>query len=118
MDRSYAPLQQFPINEPMERVVVDILGPFPRSDKENRYVLVALYYFTKSPEAYALPDLEEETVAEAMLEAFFSQIGVPQELHTDQGRNFKSRVFTEVPTAGHWENVDDPLHLQSDGLVK
>lgn len=49
----------------MEIVKVNILGPFPCSDKGNRFVLVTLDYFTKWPEAYILPDQEAETVAEA-----------------------------------------------------
>ena len=33
----------------MERVAVDVMGPFPRTDAGNRYVLVAMDYFTKWP---------------------------------------------------------------------
>ncbi|MGH0120013.1 UNVERIFIED_CONTAM: hypothetical protein FKN15_063827 [Acipenser sinensis] len=61
-------------------------------EKGNQFVLMALDYFTKWPEAYALPDQEAETVAEALLEGFFSRFGILQELHSDQGHNFKSRA--------------------------
>jgi len=46
--RSHAPLQQYLVGAPMERVGVDILGPFPTTDGGNRYVLLAMDYFTKS----------------------------------------------------------------------
>ena len=49
---SHAPLQQFHVGAPMERVAVDVVGPLPRSEKGNRYVLSAIDYFTKWPEAY------------------------------------------------------------------
>lgn len=117
--RSHAPLQQYQVGGPMERVAVDVLGPFPRSEKGNRFVLVALDYFTKWPEAYALPDQEAETVAEALLEGFFSRFGIPQELHSDQGRNFESRVFAEMcRRMGIQKTRTTPLHPQSDGLVE
>lgn len=45
--RSHAPLQQYQVGAPMERVRVDILGPFPVTDQGNRYILVAMDYFTK-----------------------------------------------------------------------
>lgn len=56
--QSHAPLQQWLVGGPMERVAVDNLGPFPVFNKCNRFVLVAMDYFSKWPEAYALPDQE------------------------------------------------------------
>ena len=44
--RSHAPLQQFQVEAPMERVGVDIVGLFPTTDQWNHYVLVAMDYFT------------------------------------------------------------------------
>ena len=43
--RSHAPLQQYQVGAPMERVGVNILGPFPTTDSGNGYVLVAMDYF-------------------------------------------------------------------------
>lgn len=79
----------------MERVGVDIIGPFPHSDRGNQLILVA----TKWPETYALPDQEADTVAEALLEGFFCRFRVPQQLHSDQAHNFEFLVFDEMLTA-------------------
>lgn len=72
-DRSHANLQQFPTGSPMERVGIDVLGPFPLTDKGNRYVLTAMDYSTKWPEAYSLPDQEAEIAVEALIEGMFSR---------------------------------------------
>lgn len=48
-------------------------------------VLVAIDYFTKWLEAYALSDQEAGTVVEAQLEGFF---GFHEEVHSNQGRKF------------------------------
>ena len=74
-------LQLYNVGEPMERVAIDVLGPLP-------YILIAMDYFSKWPKAYALPNQEAVTVAGVLVSQFFSQFGVPGELHFDQGRNF------------------------------
>ena len=42
-----APLQQELCGNPMDRIAIDFLGPLPRTDKGNEYILVAQDYFTK-----------------------------------------------------------------------
>ncbi|CAL9703524.1 unnamed protein product [Knipowitschia caucasica] len=117
--RSHAPLQQYLVGAPMERVGVDILGPFPVTDTGNRYVLVAMDYFTKWPEAYAVPDQSAATTAGRLVDEMFTRFGVPSELHSDQGRNFESQVFSEVcRLLGIKKTRTTPLHPQSDGLVE
>ena len=75
---------------------MDILGPLPLTDRGNKYVLVVGDYFTKWVEAYAMPNMEAGTVAELFVSRFVCQFGVPDVLHTDQGRNFESALLKEV----------------------
>lgn len=117
--RSHAPLQQYLVGAPMERIGVDILGPFPVTDAGNRYVLVAMDYFSKWPEAYAVPDQSAVTTARTLVDEMFTRFGVPEELHSDQGRNFESQVLGEVcRRLGVRKTRTTPLHPQSDGLVE
>lgn len=117
--RSHAQLQQFPVGAPMERVGVDVVGPFPTTDSGNRWVLTAMDYFTKWPEAYALPDQEAETIVDALTAGMFSRFGAAESIHSDQGRNFESRVFaTMCERLGMHKTRTTPLHPQSDGLVE
>ena len=44
----------------MERVAVDIAGHLPCMPRGNHYILVALDYFSKWPEAYEIPDHEAD----------------------------------------------------------
>lgn len=43
---------------PMERICIDIVGPFPVCPNGNKYALVVTDYFTKYVEAYAIPNQE------------------------------------------------------------
>ena len=40
-------LQQYNVGAPMERVAIDVLGPLPQSRNGNKYLLIAMDYFTK-----------------------------------------------------------------------
>ncbi|UYV72285.1 K02A2.6-like, partial [Cordylochernes scorpioides] len=117
--RSRARLKTYNVGAPVERIAIDIMGPLPRSDKGNRYILVAMDYFTKWPEAFPLADQEAETVAETFISQFFSRFGVPMQIHTDQRRNFESRLFAQMcKLLGSHKTRTTPLHPQSDGMVE
>ena len=94
--RRVSPLQQYLVGEPMERVAVDLLGPLPRSDSGNCWIMVVGDYCSKWMEAYPLPDAKAETVANKFVGEFVCRFGVPLELHSDQGTNFESAVFAEM----------------------
>ena len=91
-----APLQQCPVGAPLEKVAMDILGPLPETDRGNIYVLIVGDYFTKWMEAYPLPDQKANTIARVFVEKCICRVGVPRELHTDQGRNFEAGVVQGV----------------------
>ena len=88
--RRVAPMRQYNVGAPFERIAIDVAGPFPTTDGGNKYILVAMDYFSKWAEAYALPNQEAATVAEVLTKEMFSRFGIPLELHCDQGRNFES----------------------------
>lgn len=103
----------------MERVATDVLGSLPETERRNKYILIAMDYLSKWPEAYALPDQEVVTVADVLVSQFFHRFGVPAELHSDQGRNFESLVFQEICTLlGIHKTWTTSLHPQSDGMVE
>ncbi|CAI5638952.1 unnamed protein product [Oreochromis niloticus] len=71
------------------------------------------------PEAYAVPDQSAVTTARTLVDEMFTRFGVPEELHSDQGRNFESQVLGEVcRRLGVRKTRTTPLHPQSDGLVE
>ena len=76
-------------------------------------------YFSKWPEAYALPNQEAVNVADVLVSQFFSRFGVPGELHSDQGQNFELAVFQEVCTLlGIHKTRTTALHPKSNGMVE
>ena len=63
----------------MERIAVDILGPLPKTNDGNQYIVIAQDYFTKWPEAFPVADQKATTVADVLVNQFFTRFGIPQE---------------------------------------
>jgi len=90
------PMTSYQAGAPMERVHLDFLGPLPKTPAGNEHVLVMVDQFTKWVECIPLPSQTAEVTAQAAITEFFSRFGYPFELHTDQGRNFRSQLFSSV----------------------
>ncbi|MCG8033309.1 MAG: DDE-type integrase/transposase/recombinase [Candidatus Thiodiazotropha taylori] len=91
-----APLKEYSVGFPMDRVSVDVLGPFPVTKAGSRFILVVQDNFTKFVEAYAIANQTAETVAHKLVMEFFTKYGLPLDLHSDQGKNFQSELFRQV----------------------
>ena len=114
-----APMAQYNVGAPMERLAADILGPLPVSDSGNKYLLIVAGYFTKWTEAFPIQNQEASTVAEKIVKEVVSQFGVPLSIHSDQGRNFELTVFTEMCHLLRIKKTrTTPFHPQSDGMVE
>ncbi|XP_046707916.1 uncharacterized protein LOC124387547 [Silurus meridionalis] len=121
--RSPVPAHRAPMGgsqsvRPFERVAMDILE-LPATSKGNRYVLVVEDYFTKFVNLYALPNQSAQTVAQCLFEDYVLLHGVPETLHSDQGRQFEAEV---VQTLCRLLNIKKtrttPYHPKSDSMVE
>ncbi|KAJ8037468.1 hypothetical protein HOLleu_18285 [Holothuria leucospilota] len=114
-----AGMQTYIVGTPMLRCALDIMGPLPMSYQGNKYILVVADYFTKWTEAFAMPDQEASTVADILVKQFICRFGIPQELHSDQGRQFESLLFQEMCKLLDIEKTrTTAFHPQSDGMVE
>ncbi|GBM73782.1 Transposon Ty3-I Gag-Pol polyprotein [Araneus ventricosus] len=112
--RTKGRLQRYNVGAPFERMALDILGPFPVTTKGNRYVLVLMDYFTKWPEAIPIPD-QERTIVRIWISCY----GVPVILHSDQGTNFNSTLFTKLcKLLGILKTRTTALHPESEGMAE
>ena len=76
-------------------------------------------HFTRWQDALALPDATAPTVATALDERVVCYFGLPEEIHTDQGAQFESELFTELCTL--WQvnrSHTTPYHPRSNGIVE
>ena len=89
-------LGQYHAGAPMDRVMIDVLGPLSKTPRGNTVILMMIDQFTKWVECIPLPNQSTEVVAKAVIDEFFSRFGCPLEIHTDQGRNFTGNLFVSL----------------------
>ena len=112
------PLQPVLATRPWEMVAVDVLK-VPISTKGNQYLLVVQDYFSKWPFARPMPDQKAERIVQVLKNEVFTVVGPPKKLHSDQGRNFESKLLRDLCTAfGVSKSHTTPYHPMGDGLVE
>ncbi|KAL0153020.1 hypothetical protein M9458_051619 [Cirrhinus mrigala] len=116
---SPAPLTPIPvIGEPFDRIVLDCVGPLPKTKSGHAYLLTLMCAATRFPEAIPILSLRAKTIVKALV-GFFSTFGLPRVVQTDQGTNFMSRVFNQILTQLHIKHiVSSPYHPESQGSLE
>jgi hypothetical protein len=94
--RGRASMRRYDAGMPMEEICIDLMGPFPESERGNKYVLVVVDSFSKWMEAYPVKNIEAKTVAEALVKEFISRFGVPYWIKSDRGKQFECELFNSM----------------------
>jgi hypothetical protein len=84
------------IGQPFSRIGIDIKGPLPITKNNNRYIIVAMDYFTKWPEAKAISNIRANTVAEFIYKEIICRHGVPEEILSDCKTSFVNMVIKNL----------------------
>ena len=106
------------VAKPFQRIAMDFIGPLPRTQRGNHFILTMCDYSTRYPEAILLPSTEAGRVAMELV-SVFAHVGVPDEILTDQGSNFMSALLGEVYGLMNIQRIrTTPYHPQTDGLIE
>ena len=111
-----APLKPIPaVGEPFSRVLIDCVGPLPKTKLGNQYLLTIMCVSSRFPEAVPLRNIKAHTI----LFKFFTFVGLPKAVQSDQGSNFMSEVFQQMM---HQLNImqykSAAYHPQSQGAIE
>lgn len=91
-----APLLPIPaFEEPLSRIFIDCAVPLPKTKAGHQYLLTSICTLTRFPEAIPLRNIKTPTIVKALVK-FFTLVGLPKIIQSDQGSNFMSRVFQQV----------------------
>ncbi|CAJ2637852.1 unnamed protein product [Trifolium pratense] len=91
---------------------MDLLGPFPTAAGQNKYLIVAVDYFTKWIEAEPLAHITTFNVLRFFKRNILARFGIPQVVVTDNGTQFTDKKVREfmakIGTTQHFTSVEHP----------
>jgi hypothetical protein len=91
---------------------MDILGPFTQGSYQNKYLIMAVDYFTKWIEAEALAKITSFNILRFYKRNVLARFGIPQALVTDNGTQFTDQNFrnfvARLGTKHHFTPVEHP----------
>nr|XP_055054187.1 uncharacterized protein LOC129439536 [Misgurnus anguillicaudatus] len=114
-----APLVPIPVvGEPFEHIIIDCVGPLPKTRAGNQYLLTIMCAATRFPEAIPLRKITAPVIIRALVK-FFSTFGLPRIVQSDQGTNFLSKLFAQVlQTLKISHRVASAYHPESQGALE
>ena len=112
-------LHPIPVDSPFYRIGIDFVGPLPRTSKGNKYIIVAIDYLTKWPEARAVRDATAKNVVKFLYEDIICRHGCPSKILSDRGSHFNNQLVTQLMEQFHIRhNLSTPYHPRTNGLVE
>ncbi|XP_066965514.1 uncharacterized protein [Macrobrachium rosenbergii] len=103
---------------PFEKVILDCVGPLPKSKNKNQYLMTVMCSSIRYPDAVPLRNISAKTLIPHLVK-IFTQYGIPRIVQTDRGTNFTSTLFQEVmKVMGIKHSMSTVYHPQSQGCLE
>jgi len=113
-----SPVGKFAPSPCFSHIHVDIVGPLPQS-RNKQYCLTIIDRTTARPEAIPTNRITVEAVAQLLVKHRISRFGAPLFIQSNQGRQFKSKLFRSVSELLGAKKVGTTcFHPASNGKVE
>jgi len=80
---------------PFQKIYIDFLGKYPRSRGGNSYVFIVVDHFSKFTLLKGMREATSAGVIRFLRQEVFNKFGVPALLHSNNGKQFASKQFSE-----------------------
>ena len=98
---------------------LDIMGPFPTTVRQLKFLVVGIDYFTKWVEAEALATITEENIRSFVWRCIICRFSIPRVLVSDNGKQFDNDSFRDFCSQlGIRNHYSSPAHPQANGKVE
>ena len=89
------PMQLYSVTQPWHTTGIDIMGPFPPTPHQKKFLLVVVDYFTRWIELFALRNTTATDIANILINKVICRYGTPSYILSDNGPQFASQLFNE-----------------------
>ena len=114
-----APLIPIPVcGEPFCDVIIDCVGPLPKTKSGNQYLLTIMCKATRFPEAVPLRNIKAPKIVNVLVR-FFTLVGLPCSVQSDQESNFLSGLMQQTMyQIGVKQYKSAAYHPESQGALE
>src|SRR6266542_474905 len=107
------------VKEPFYQWRINIVRPLTETSRGNKYIIVAIDYFTKYPKARALTNANAKSVANFIYEDIICRHECLRKIISDRGLHFNNQVIEKLLERFKIRhNLSTPYHPKTNGLVK
>ena len=97
---------------------IDCVGPLPKTMTGNQYLLTIMCKLTRFPEAIPLWNIKARKIVDSLIK-FFTFLGLPMSIQSDQGSNFMSGLMQQVlHELGVRQFKSSAYHPESQGAIE
>ncbi|KAJ8936808.1 hypothetical protein NQ314_012162 [Rhamnusium bicolor] len=113
-----APMQAHRPTGPFETTSIDILGPYPLTPRQNRYMIIVEDTFTKWVEAKPFHKVDINIILRYLEEEIISRYGTPRKIISDHGITFQSNAYLRYCARNHIEILYSAVEHQKANPVE
>ena len=111
-----APLCPLEITHPLELIHMDYLKIKSNQSDKDVHILIVTDHFTRFTQAFITPNETAPVVARMLWDQYFMKYGIPEKIISDQGRNFESKLISELCKLGRIQKLrTSPYRPQTNG---
>lgn len=113
------PIGQFRDPKSVGRLLsIDFMGPLPRSKQGNRFIFVAIDCYTKYLYVKAMRNATAQAVIDFLEKEVFLHNGVPEQIISDNGKQFTSKQFEEMCNRKGIKHIHTPVYHAKSNPVE
>lgn len=93
-----------------DKVIIDTVGPLPKSDNGHEYIITLICDLTKYLVAIPIANKSASTVAKAIFESFILKYGPMKTFITDMGTEYRNTIMNELCKYLKINNITSTAH--------
>ena len=115
-----SPMQETSIaHYPFQRISIDTCGPYPLTERENRFCLTVTDNYSGWIEVFPMADKKAETIARILVDQVFARHSWCRFMTSDNGTEVVNEIMKAITDLGHIHHIRTSIyHPQSNAFAE